>query len=314
MDTMQQILVLEDLGIPKTDFESLAKKANLPFDIAWGKEDVKAAENVVGIVTIKAARKIDKEWLDQYPNIQFVAVAFTGYDRVNIEDCRQKNIAVFNVPTYSTDAVAELTIGLAISLFREIPSANHLVHSGKWDLTKPGGELSGKTIGILGTGTIGTRVASLFKAFNCNIVGWSRTEREEFKTLGNYISDLIEFFSSADIISVHLPLNEETTGIVGEEELSAMQETAYLINTARGPIVDENALIEALKNDKIAGVGIDVFDQEPLDSNNQLLGLQNAILTPHIAYKTAEALKRRSEVTINNIFDFTQNKNTNRVD
>ena len=306
---MNQILILEDLGIPKTDFENLAQE--LPPEIIWDEESIQSPDAVEGIITVKT--KVDQQLLAKYQNVKFIAVAFTGYDCVDLEICRQKNIAVFNVPAYSTNSVAELVVGLAISLFREIPTANNIIRSEKWAL-QPGQELSGKTVGILGTGTIGTLTASFFKTFGCKIIGWSRTEREEFKTLGEYIPDLTEFLSSADIISVHLPLTDETEGIIGEKEFSAMKETAYLINTARGPIIDENALIEALKDGKITGAAIDVFDPEPIDPNNELLKLSNIILTPHIAYKTVEALKRRAEVTISNIVDFMQGKSTNRVE
>lgn len=315
MSTEQQILVLEDLGIPKADFEQLAADAGLPFEIIWDRDNVESPDAIVGIVTIREATVIDKEWLDQYPNLQFIAVAFTGYDRVNLEDCREKNIAVFNVPAYSTDAVAELTVGLAISLLREIPRAHHLVYSGGWDLGKPGNELLGKTIGILGTGTIGTRAATLFKAFNCDLIGWSRSKREAFQELGGeYVDDLKDFFARADIVCVHLPLNEETRGIVGAEEFFAMKETAYLINTARGPIVDEGALVEVLKNKGIAGAAIDVFDQEPIPDGDPILELGNVIITPHIAYKTEEAIQRRAQVTINNIRAFMGGEKVNRVD
>lgn len=305
----KQILVLEDLGIPKADFEKIATKADLPFTVIW-KEDSVPTDKVEGIVTIKA--KVDKPLLAKYPNVKVVAVAFTGYDCVDLETCRQNHIAVYNVPAYSTNSVAELTVGLAISLLRKIPTANHLVHAGQWPL-QPGQDLCGKTIGILGTGTIGLMAANFFKTFGCEIVGWSRTEKEAFTTLGPYISDLQKFFSIPDIISVHLPLNNETKGIVGAKELSAMRATAYLINTARGAIVNEVALVNALTNNHIAGAALDVFTQEPIAPNNQLLQLPNVILTPHIAYKTVEALERRAKITIENITNFFKGNKTNSV-
>ena len=309
----KQILVLQDLGIQKEDFEKLVLEAKLPFNIIWQEQDVDSADNVAGIITIKA--KIDNQLLAKYPNIQFIAVAFTGYDCVDLDICRQKNIAVYNVPTYSTDSAAELTVGLAISLLREIPLANKEIRSGKWDLGRAGYELSGRTVGILGTGAIGTRVAELFKAFNCKILGWSRTEKEKFKKLGGtYTPGLEDLFSSVDIICVHLPLNADTKNIVGMKQLSAMKETAYLINTARGPIVDKDSLLQILKDNKIAGAAIDVFDQEPISSDDPFLKLPNCILTPHIAYKTNEALKRRAQVTIDNIHNFIDDMKQNRVD
>lgn len=309
MTDKKQILVLEDLGIPNADFEKIAAKANLPFTVIW-KEDLAQPDEVETIITVKA--KVDKPLLAKYPNVKVVAVAFTGYDSVDLEICRQNHIAVYNVPAYSTNSVAELTVGLAISLLREIPTAHQLVHAGQWHM-KPGQDLAGKTVGILGTGTIGLRVAHVFKTFGCEIVGWSRTEKEAFTTLGHYISDLQKFFSIPDIISVHLPLNDATKGIVGTKELSAMRATAYLINTARGPIVNEAALVKALTENRIAGAALDVFAQEPIPPDSQLLQLSNVILTPHIAYKTVEALERRAQITVENIANFLKGDKTHRV-
>ena len=173
----------------------------------------------------------------------------------------------------------------------------------------------GKTVGILGTGEIGIATAKVFKALGCKLIGWSRSHNEAFKALGGeYISDKQAFFAAADIVSVHLPLNKHTQGIVGKEELAAMKQTAILINTARGPIVNEADLINALEQKEIAGAGIDVYAQEPINPDNKLLQFDNIVLTPHVAFKTKEALIRRMEITVKNIADFHDNKKDNRVD
>ena len=307
MSNQKQILILEDLGIPLVDFQKITSQSELNFDFI---SDNHISANVEGIITIKTT--VDKQLIEKYPNLKFIAVAFTGYDCVDLSICKQKNVSVFNVPAYSTNSVAELAVGLAISLLREIPTAINIVQSGKWNL-KPGLELSGKKIGILGTGEIGTTTAKYFKTFGCEIVGWSRSEREEFKKYGAYTNDLIEFFSSVDIVSVHLPLNELTKDIIGEKELSSMKSSAYIINVARGPIIDKNALYNILNEEKIAGAAIDVFDQEPLEATSPFLQLSNIILTPHIAYKTEEALIRRAKITIGNIVHFIKGEPTNVV-
>ncbi len=307
----KQLLLLEDLGIPKNEFEKLVASAAWPYELIWESEDA-LAEQVEVLITIK--KTVDQSVLNQYPNLKMVAVAFTGFDHVDLSACRQKNIAVYNVPDYSTYSVAELAIGHTIALLRAIPTAHHHIQAKKWQL-QPGLELAGKTVGILGTGKIGLATAHIFKAFGCKLIGWSRSEKEEFIALGGeYISEKSDFFARADVISVHLPLNDKTTGIVGKNEFWAMKKTAFLINTARGPIVDESALINALKNKEIAGAGLDVFAQEPLAPDNELRVLDNTILTPHIAYKTAEALRRRAQVTVQNITSFLQKNPTNRVD
>jgi phosphoglycerate dehydrogenase-like enzyme len=307
MSSQKQILILEDLGIPMDNFEKITSQSELAYDFV---HDDLISANIEGIITVKTT--VDQQLIEKYPNLKFIAVAFTGYDCVDLDICKKKNISVFNVPAYSTNSVAELAVGLAISLLREIPKATNIVQSGKWNLN-PGFELSGKKIGILGTGEIGTTTAKYFKTFGCEIIGWSRSEREEFKKYGTYTNDLIELFSNADIVSIHLPLNEITKGMVGEKELSSMKSNAYIINAARGPIIDKNALYKVLNKEKIAGAAIDVFDQEPLETDNPFLQLSNIILTPHIAYKTVEALNRRAQITIDNIVHFAKGKPLNLV-
>lgn len=310
MSEQKQILILEDLGVSKSLVAKLALSMDINFELVWDTETAKK-EKVEVLVTVK--NKVDKPVLKKFSSVKVVAVAFTGYDAVDTEYCQENNIAVYNVPTYSTKSVSELTIGLALSLLREIPKSFDHIKNKEWEL-QPGLELAGKTIGILGTGTIGLNTAKLFKAFGCNLVGWSRSKKEEFESLdGMYIEDKKEFFAACDIITINVPLNSKTTGLVGEPELKAMKETAFLINTARGPIVDEKALIEALKNKTIAGAGIDVFAQEPIEEDNPLIALDNVILTPHIAYKTEEALGRRARTTFENIRDFFEGSDTNRV-
>ena len=311
MSQQKQLLIIDDLLTPQQDFENSAKKANLAYEIIWD-EATATPDKVEVIVTV--LKKLDKEYLQQFSNLKMIAVAFTGYDSVDMEYCKEHGIAIYNVPKYSTNSVVELAIGLTIAVLREITFGNDIIRNKKWSF-KPGIELFGKTVGIMGTGEIGVATAKIFKAFGCEVIGWSRSENEAFKTLGaKYIADKQEFFAAADIVSVHLPLNKDTKGIIGKKELAAMKMTAVLVNTARGAIVNEGELIAALEQNKIAGAGLDVFEKEPVDSNNRLLKLDNVVLTPHVAYKTEEALNRRMEVTVKNIADFRDNNKGNRVD
>ena len=303
-----KVLVLEELGIQRSEFISAASGN----EVIWFDEEFDKSKIEV-IVTVKT--KLGKEILELYPNLKIIAVAFTGYDIVDLEYCRNNNIAVYNVPAYSTNSVAELTIALAISLLREIPKGNDIIRKGQWNLGKAGIELFGKTVGICGTGTIGIRVAQIFKVLGCNIIGWSRTQRKEFIDLGGkYVDSLEELCGSSDIVSIHVPANSGTKALIGKEQLNKMKPSAHLINTARGPIVDENALIQTLKEGKIAGAGLDVYTVEPVQPDNPLLKLDNVILTPHIAFKTEEALKRRAEITIQNINSYYNGSTVNRVD
>jgi phosphoglycerate dehydrogenase-like enzyme len=259
-------------------------------------------------------KKLGSAELSEFLKLKMIAVAFTGYDSVDLNYCKENNIAVCNVPAYSTNSVAELAVGQAISLFREIPKGNEIIRNGGWDIGRPGIELSGKTVGICGTGAIGLRTAQLFKAFGCEIKGWSRTRRKEFIDLGGkYVDTLEELCSISDILSIHVPSNSDTKALIGKKQLAMMKQSAYLINTARGLVVDEQALYESLSQKKIAGAALDVFSVEPIESDNPFLKLDNVILTPHIAFKTCEALKRRSEITKNNIISFESGLKENRV-
>ena len=311
MSQQKQILIIDDLLTSKQDFENSAKKSNLDYDIIW---DEKSATPAKVEVIVTVLKKLGKEYLQQFTNLKMIAVAFTGYDSVDMEYCQEQGIAVYNVPKYSTNSVVELTIGLTIAVLREITYGNNIIRNDKWSF-KPGIELFGKTVGIMGTGEIGVATAKIFKAFGCEVVGWSRSENEAFMELGGrYIVDKQTFFATADIVSIHLPLNKDTKGIIGKEELSAMKPTAIIINTARGAIINESDLIAVLEQKQIAGAGLDVFEKEPIDSNNSLLQLENVVLTPHVAYRTEEALNRRMNVTVKNIENFVADKKDNRVD
>lgn len=306
----KQLLILEDLGISKAYFAQLAEQYDLPYTLLW-KEEEAQPEAVEVLINVK--KTVDDKLLRKYPKLKAVAVAFTGFDSVDLAYCRQHDIAVYNVPNYATYSVTELVIGLSLALLRRIPAMQELTRSGKWN-TVPGLELAGKTIGILGTGQTGLNTARVFSALHCHLLGWSRTEKETFKELGGkYVSDKREIFAQADIVSVHLPLNKSTEGLIGKNDLSAMKTSSFLINTARGAIIDEKALLDVLETQQIAGAGLDVFAREPLPEKHPLRSIKNVILTPHIAFKTEEALRLRAAVTAKNIADHRQGISTNRV-
>lgn len=306
---MKEILLLQELGVPQADIDRLKSEFSISHDLV---SETTNKENVEGIITIKTA--VTAELLDLYPSLKFIAVAFTGYDAVDMSAAKARDIAVFNVPAYATDSTAELAIGLAISLLREIPKGNGLIHKNEWAL-KPGLELRDKTVAIIGTGKIGTRTAELFIAFGCKIIGWSRTANDDFTEMGgSYVDSIEEAFADADIVSIHLPLNDKTKNIIDEKTLSQMKDSAFLINVARGPIVNTEDLAASLSTGKIAGAAVDVFDSEPIEPNNLLLSAKNTILTPHVAYKTQEALVRRAQVTFQNIKSFINGSPQNLVD
>lgn len=294
------ILVIENPGVDELELKKLGEKLNIKSNFNWGDlEEVSNPKKVKGIISVK--KQLNQKELEKFPNLEFIAIAFTGYDSVDLSYCQRKRIAIYNVPDYSSNSVAELCIGLSISLMREIPKAQALIKKGEWDL-RPGKELCSKKIGIIGTGNIGVKVASYFKVMGCQLIGWSKSEKQAFKDLGGeYKNELVDLMKEADIVSVHLPLNEKTKGLIGKKEIKSMKKSAYIINLARGPIINETDLIEALEKKEIAGAAVDVFSKEPLPKENNWKELENCLATPHIAYKTEEALKKRAEITLNNI-------------
>ena len=254
---------------------------------------------------------INKKIIDACPNLKLINVTFTGYDHIDLEACKKRSIMVCNAAGYSTTAVSELSLGLAISLLRNIVKldANTRIPGDRNNYL--GIELSGKKVGIIGTGNIGLATAKLFHAFGCEILAYSRTTKNiDFL---NYVS-LDKLLTDSDIISLHIPANDETQNIINEEKLNLMKSSAILINTARGQVVDTQALARALKSNKIAGAGIDIYEQEPpLPKNHPLLDAPNTILTPHIAYATKEAMIKRLGIVKTNIESFVKGDLQNKI-
>ncbi len=297
-----KIKILEPLGIPNEELINTLERAIGPrhqivtyadrkVDISILQERAKDAD-----ILIFSNIPFPAEVLAACPNLRYICCAFTGLDHIDLDYCKAHNITVQNCAGYSTTAVAELVFGLVFGLLRQIPAADKLARSGstKEALGQVGGELKGKKFGIIGLGAIGQEVARLAGAFGCEVLAYSRTKKEIPGV--NFVS-LAELLDLAQIVSLHVPLTAETRGLIGKNELELMRPDALLINTARGPVVDTVSLAEALKAGKIAGAGIDVFDLEPpLPPDHSLIGLKNVILTPHLAFATQEAFKRRAEI------------------
>ncbi|MDO5044367.1 MAG: NAD(P)-dependent oxidoreductase [Coriobacteriia bacterium] len=256
-------------------------------------------------VVIIANNPYPKEVVDKLEKTKFIQVAFTGLDHVALESAEEKSIEVKNAAGYSDQAVAELVIGLTLDVYRKITKGNAHIRQGGDSQGFIGQEIKDKTVGIVGTGNIGLNTARLFKAFGAKLIATSRSEKEEALELGIEYFDLHDMLSQADIVTIHLPLNKHTQGYFDEAAFDAMKKDAILINAARGPIVDTQALIEALKSKKIAAAAIDVYDNEPpLDPQSELFTLDNLITTPHVAYYTKEAMVRRAEIAFSNVLDF----------
>ena len=235
-----------------------------------------------------------------------LAVAFTGLDHVDLKYCEERGIKVQNCAGYATTAVAELTFGLLLDLCRNIGKCDTAARNGGTKAGLIGFELEGRTMGIVGTGAIGARVAKLAAAFGMDVIAYSRTPG---KVAGVRYVSLEELLAQSDVVSLHVPLTDETRGMIGEKELALMKETAVLVNTARGPVVDTKALADALNSGRIAGAAIDVFDKEPpLDADEPLINAKNTVVTPHVAFATDESMIKRAEIEFRNIAEFIKDK------
>lgn len=262
-------------------------------------------------VAIITNNKFSKNVIEN-TNLKLIDVAFTGFNHVDIEACNEKNIIVENASGYSDDSVAELVLGLTISLMRKFnENRKNMYEDESFKLI--GQIIKGKTVGVVGTGKIGIRVIELFKAFGANILAYSRSEKDEVKNLGaNYVS-LDELLKNSDIVTIHLPQNKETCGFIGQNELDLMKDKAILINCARGPIVDNDYLAKLLNEDKLRA-GIDVFDMEPpIDKNYPLRNAKNTVLTNHVGFLTQEAMDIRCEIVFDNLYKFLDGKIVNKV-
>ena len=243
--------------------------------------------------------KFGRDIIEKCPELKMICVAFTGVDLVDIEYCKEKNIRVCNCAGYSTVAVADLVFGFVIDLARNVFPCNEVVRKGGTKQGLVGFELEGKKFGVIGAGAIGQRVLKIAQAFGCETYAYNRSPKEipgvQFVTM----EDLLK---TCDIISIHVPQTKETIGLIGEEQFDMMKDTALFINTARGPIVDSEALAKALNEGQIAGAAVDVFEVEPpVAADHVLFGAKNLIATPHVAFASQQAFEKRAVIVAENI-------------
>ncbi len=314
------IKLLEPLRVPESLIDELAaplKEAGhefVSYDEKTTDVDELAKRSEDADIVIIANNPYPKEAFANAKNLKLIDVAFTGVDHVDQAAAKEQNVQIANAAGYSNTAVAELVIGLTLDVYRGISFGNDSIQQGEHVVLYQGNEIRGKTVGIIGTGSIGLETAKLFKAFGANLIGYNRSEREEAKELGLEYVSLDELMEQSDIISLHLPLNDETKNTLSREKLELMKESAILINAARGPIVDNDVLAELLNEGKIAGAGIDVFDMEPpIPADYPLLSAKNAVLTPHVAYLTDESMVARAHIAFDNVEKFIEGKPQNIV-
>ncbi len=240
----------------------------------------------------------------QCTHLQFIDVAFTGVDHVDLQAAKEMHAAVSNASGYSNESVAELALGMAIDCLRSVEAVSARCRQQGTKEGLVGRELGGKTVGIIGFGKIGRRAAELFHAFGCSILAY---DSNPIAQMPDYVqqTSLDELLHHADVVSLHCPLVESTRGLMNAERISMMKQRAILINTSRGPVVDSQALAEALNSGHLAAAAVDVFEMEPpIPQEHPLLNAKNCLVTPHIAFASEESMLRRAEIVFDNLHAF----------
>lgn len=243
--------------------------------------------------------------LTALPNLRYIGILATGYNVVDVAAARQKGIVVTNVPSYGTASVAQATFALLLELTNRVGHHCETVRQGRWSASRdfcywdfPLVELAGLTMGIIGLGAVGSAVARIARGFGMRVIGYSRSGAD---VDGVELVSIDEIFANSDVVSLHCPLTEQTTSIVNRDRLALMKPTAFLINTSRGPLVDQDALADALNRGALAGAGLDVLSIEPPPHENPLRKARNCIITPHIAWAARAARERLMNQAVANI-------------
>jgi glycerate dehydrogenase len=271
-----------------------------------------------GVVLVNKA-PITRAVLDACPGLKYIGVLATGYNVVDTEAAKERHIPVCNIPGYSTAAVAQLVFALLLEICHHAGAHSEAVHQMRWTKCRdfafwdfPLIELAGKTLGIIGFGSIGRTVAAAARAFGMKILIYTRTRRETEKTQTDYVS-LEELLTGSDVISLHCPFNTETQSLINRRTIALMKDGAILINTARGQIINEADVAEALNSGKLYAAGVDVVSAEPVGEDNPLLTAKNCFITPHIGWAPKECRIRLIAITVENLRAFTAGRPVNVV-
>lgn len=288
------------------------------FDRTPAEKIIERCEGCEIIITNKTP--LTRQTIEQLPDCKFIALLSTGYNIVDCEYAASRNIPVSNIPSYSTAAVAQLTFALLLEMTNKVGIHNSAVKSGEWTNCKdfcfwkaPLQELYGKTFGIVGYGKIGESVSNIANSFGMRVIAFTPHPDKHINAKGVTFTSLDEVLKTSDVISFHCPLTPDTVSLVNNSSLNKIKKGAYLINTSRGPVFDEEAVAKALKSGHLAGVGVDVLSTEPPKADNPLLSCENCIITPHIAWAAFETRERLLGVLKENIFAYLKGKPINTV-
>lgn len=292
---------LEKLGHEFNYYDSLAKDDDEIIE--------RLKDSDIAIITNKP---LSSNVICNCKNLEMIDVAFTGVDHVNLDSVKENGITLLNASGYSDDSVAELVIGLTIAVMRRFNENRKNIFDDE-NNSLMGETLKGKKFGIVGTGNIGIKLIELLQVFGCDILAYSRTEKEDVKAMGVKYVDLDTLLKESDIVSLHIPNNNQTKGFLAKDELDKMKDNAILINCARGSVVDNDYLAKLLNEDKLRA-GIDVFDMEPpLPKDYPLRNAKNVILTNHVAFYTKEAMENRAEIVFDNIYQYLDGNVINEI-
>ena len=312
---MAKIIILDGFVANPGDlsWEPLAQLGELTVHEYTAPQDVVAR---IGDAPIILTNKtvISAETMASCPNLRYIGVLATGYNVVDVAEAKKRGIIVTNVPAYSTPTVAQFTMALLLEICLHVGHHSRVVHEGKWSACRdfafwdyPLMELQGKTIGIVGYGSIGKEVAKVAQAFGMKVLAYSRHGAEDFHT------ELDELYAQADIVSLHCPLTAENTGMINKGTIAKMKDGVIILNTARGGLINEADLREALLSGKVYAAASDVTCREPINADSPLLGLPNMIITPHIAWAATEARQRLLGVAIDNVRQYLAGNVQNNV-
>ena len=312
---MAKIIILDGFVANPGDlsWEPLAQLGELTVHEYTAPQDVVAR---IGDAPIILTNKtvISAEVMAACPNLRYIGVLATGYNVVDVAEAKKRGIVVTNVPAYSTPTVAQFTMALLLEICLHVGHHSRVVHEGKWSACRdfafwdhPLMELQGKTIGIVGYGSIGKEVAKVAQAFGMKVLAYSRHGAEDFHT------ELDELYAQADIVSLHCPLTAENTGMINKSTIAKMKDGVIILNTARGGLINEADLREALLSGKVYAAASDVTCREPINADSPLLGLPNMIITPHIAWAATEARQRLLSVAIDNVRQYLAGNMQNNV-
>lgn len=311
-----RIVVLDDIGIGAEDFHRLEAAGDVQMFSTAPSDDAETSKRLRDAdVVISGWTKIGRDVLRAAPNLRLVSLWATGVDNIDLEMAEARGVTVCNVPSYASDSVAELALGLMLAVLRKIPAADrHLRHTHHSDWHPyQGSQLRGKTLGVVGTGVIGQRVARLCHCLGMPLLGHDLRPSEELvNDVGMRYTSLEELFSRSDVVTLHTPLTPDTEHLVDASLLRLLPQAGIIINTSRAGLIRQDDLYVALANNDVAGAGLDVIDLES-ESGQRLLKLENIVVTPHIGFFTQEALRQLTAICVENVIRFLSGNPVNVV-